>query len=263
VVGGVFAPNSLEALQRLGIEGALCDVRHRGSLFKLIEGSDVVVNATNSVPMDPARERFIQEVEESASNVARVCRELGVANLLSFGSLLRARPESQGSFDEDSGVVSVREEGELRELAGKKTRLIQLRLGNVYCGDSPGEFSLPFFLPGTQVMSSKLFKVSFLSFFCLFFSDLLSSCVGVARTKGCGHRGWRQLAAAVACRCKKKSTLLGFAQTFCYTDDAASVAVSVVEEMANNEFPVTAASFARLYHVCDDAGATQVFLSFV
>ncbi len=42
-----------------------------------------------------------------------------------------------------------------------------------------------------------------------------------------------------------------------HADDAAAAIVEVVENLLQNDFPVTPATFHKVYHVCDDAGTTQ------
>jgi putative NADH-flavin reductase len=64
VVGLAFRPDSIPALNHLGLSNAAqCDVRDRGSLYRHFENCDVVINATSSVPLDPARTRYIAEVQ--------------------------------------------------------------------------------------------------------------------------------------------------------------------------------------------------------
>jgi hypothetical protein len=137
VTAVAFRPDSVELLQRMGLRAVRADVRDRGSLYAPLDGADLVINATVSVPCDPARVRFCGEVAEAGlGHVAEVVRQLGVPRLVSC-SLLRSAAPSDGSFFDEESVPLTAGEEKARAALDKSgdTRQVVVRLGEVYSGD--------------------------------------------------------------------------------------------------------------------------------
>ena len=143
VTSVVFRPDSQIALSRLGAESHRGDVREKATLFDAIEGSDLVVNCTASVPVDPARDGFCFDTQSKGMpNVAQVCKVMQVAHLITVSLLTAGQPLDGSPFAEkspDPAVSSPALDGENSAssiLADSSTRHTVVRLGQVYSGDS-------------------------------------------------------------------------------------------------------------------------------